>query len=217
LSCFIGLAFNLCNGGVMRKFAYVLFSAITLLGFVGCSSSPDKSAKVTECVFPGSDKPAPLWVCGGPIDGMTVGAVGSAAKSDAGAAFIKQMAATDARLQLAQNMKVQVQNMIKQYVETTGAASKETVDRVNTSVTKQITDQSLVGTKIFRSIIGPDGTMYVLVGLDEAGTQKLTEAAIKTSMGNDQAAWQQFRAQKGQEELAAEIAKQKVEFEKQKY
>jgi hypothetical protein len=148
---------------------------------------------------------------------MAVGAVGSAAKSDAGIAFMKQMAATDARVQLAQNVKVQVQNMIKQYVETTGAASKETVDRVNTSVTKQITDQSLSGTKIFRSITGPDGTLYVLVGLDEAQTQKLTEAAVKTSMGNDQAAWQQFRAQKGQDELAADIAKQKVDFDKQKH
>jgi len=196
----------------MRNYTYVLFTIVALFGITGCSSAPPK---VAECVFPGSDKPAPLWVCDAPVEGMAVGAVGIAAKSDAGIAFMRQMAATDARVQLAQNMKVQVQSMIKQYVETTGAASKETVDRVNTSVTKQITDQTLTGTKIFRSISGPDGALYVLVGLDEIGVQKLTEAAIKTSMGNDQAIWQQFRAQKGQDELAAEIAKQKVEFEKQ--
>lgn len=201
----------------MRKFTYVLLSAVALIGFSGCSSAPAKVAPIAECTFPNSDKPAPLWVCDAPVEGMAVGAVGSAAKSDAGIGFMKQMATTDARVHLAQSMKVQVQNMIKQYVETTGAASKETVDRVNTSVTKQITDQSLTGTKVFRSITGPDGTMYVLVGLDEASTQKLTEAAVKTSMGNDQAAWQQFRAQKGQDELAAEIAKQKVEFDKTKH
>ncbi len=56
----------------------------------------------------------------------------------------------------------------------------------------------------------------MLVGLDEAAAQKVAETAIKTSMNNDQAAWQQFRAQKGQEELAAEISKQKVEAEKGK-
>jgi hypothetical protein len=201
----------------MRNITYLLLSAVALSGFAGCSSAPAKLAPVAECTFPNSSTPAPIWVCDGPIEGMAVGAVGSAAKSDAGIAFMKQMAATDARVQLAQNMKVQVQNMIKQYAETTGAGSKETVDRVNTSVTKQITDQSLTGTKIFRSITGPDGTLYVLVGLDEAATQKLTEAAVKTSMGNDQAAWQQFRAQKGQDELAAEIAKQKVDFDKQKH
>jgi hypothetical protein len=194
----------------MSKITNMLLTSVIALGVAACSSAPAKVEKVAECVFPGSDREAPLWVCDAPVEGMTVGAVGAAAKSDAGIAFMKQMAATEARVQLAQNMKVQVQNMIKQYAETTGAASAETVDRVNTSVTKQITDQTLQGTRIFRSIVGPDGTMYVLVGLDEAGTQKLTETALKTSMNNDQAAWQQFKAQKGQDELAAEIAKQKV-------
>jgi len=195
----------------MSKITNVLLTAVITLGVAACSTPPAKVEKVAECVFPGSDKPAPLWVCDAPVEGMTVGAVGMAAKSDAGIAFMKQMAATEARVQLAQNMKVQVQNMIKQYAETTGAATKETVDRVNTSVTKQITDQTLQGTKIFRSIVAPDGTMFVLVGLDELAAQKLTETAVKTSMGNDQAAWQQFKALKGQDELAAEIAKQKVE------
>jgi len=193
----------------MSKITKVLF-AVVALGLAACSSTPEKAAPVAECVFPNSDKAAPLWVCDAPVEGMSVGAVGSSPRSDAGIAFMKQMAATEARVQLAQNMKVQVQNMIKQYAETTGAGSKETVDRVNTSVTKQITDQTLQGTKIFRSIQAPDGTMYVLVGLDEAAAQKLTETAVKTSMGNDQAAWQQFKAQKGQDELAADIAKQKV-------
>jgi hypothetical protein len=147
---------------------------------------------------------------------MVVGAVGSATKSDAGIAFMKQMAATEARVQLAQNMKVQVQNMIKQYAETTGAGTAETVDRVNTSVTKQITDQTLLGTKVLRSIVSPDGAVYVLVGLDEASAQKLTETAVKTSLNNDKAAWQQFKAQKGQDELAADIAKQKIETDKSK-
>lgn len=199
----------------MRKIIYLLLSAVTAIGFAACSSAPTKDM-MADCVFPNSKEAAPGWICDQPVEGIPVAAMGSAAKSDAGFSFMKQMAATDARVQLAQNMKVQVQNMIKQYVETTGAASKETVDRVNTSVTKQITDQSLKSTKIVKSITGPDGTVYVLVGLDEAGAQKLTEAAIKTSMNNDQAAWQQFRAKKGQDELAADIAKQRVEFEKQK-
>ncbi len=197
-----------------KKLNLLLISAV-VLGVAACTT-PAKKDVVTECVFPGSSTAAPLWVCDAPVDGMTVGAVGTAAKSEAGTSFMKQMAATDARVQLAQNIRVQVQNMIKQYAETTGAGSSETIDRVNTSVTKQITDQTLQGTKVFRSITAPDGTMYVLVGLDEAAAQKLTETAVKTSMTNDRAAWQQFKAQKGQDELAEDIAKQKVEFEKSK-
>ena len=200
---------------MIRVFSALVIAAFAF-GITACSSAPPKPEVTAECTFPGSKEAAPLWVCDAPVEGMSVGAVGSASKSDAGIGFMKQMAATEARVQLAQNMKVQVQNMIKQYAETTGAGTKETVDRVNTAVTKQITDQTLQGTKIFRSIQAPDGTLFVLVGLDEASAQKLTEAAVKTSMGNDKAAWQQFRAQKGQDELAADIAKQKVEFEKSK-
>jgi hypothetical protein len=124
---------------------------------------------------------------------------------------MKQMAAADARVQLAQMMRIQVTNMIKQYAETTGAANQATVDQVNSSVTKQITNESLVGTRLLRSITASDGTLYVLVGLDEASAQQITEVAIKTSLNNDRAVWQQFRAQKGQDELAADIAKQKIE------
>lgn len=201
----------------MSKLTYVLLSTVIALGVSACVTAPAKVEKVAECVFPGSNTAAPLWVCDAPVEGMTVGAVGSAAKSAAGVGFMKQMATTDARVQLAQSMKVQVQNMIKQYAETTGAGDAETVDKVNTSVTKQITNETLTGTKVFRSIVAPnDGTMYVLVGLDEASAQKLTESAVKTSMNNDKAAWQQFKAQKGQDELAADIAKQKVDFDKTK-
>ncbi len=181
-----------------------------ILGMGGCASEPPKVA-APECVFPNSQQAAPGWVCNMPVDGVSVSAVGMAQKSAAGLSFMKQMAMTDARVQLAQTVRVRLTNMVKQYAETTGAANQETVDQVNTSVTKQITDETLVGTKLLRTITGPDGSLYALVGLDENIAQQITEAAIKTSMNNDRAAWQQFRAQKSQDELAADIAKQKLE------
>jgi hypothetical protein len=122
---------------------------------------------------------------------------------------MKNMAATDARVQLAQRMKVQVQNMVKQYAETTGAADSETVDKVNTSVTKQITDQTLLGTKIYKTRTSPNGALYVLLGMDANAMAEATQNALRTSMGNDAALWQQFKAQKGQDELAAAIADMK--------
>ena len=198
----------------MRNLLLVTFSAVALIGLAGCASAPAKvepAAAAPSCVFPNTKEAAPGWVCDEPVEGASVTAVGSAPKSQAGIAFMKQMAAADARVQLAQMMRIQVTNMIKQYAETTGAANQATVDQVNSSVTKQITNESLVGTRLVRSITASDGTLYVLVGLDEASVQKITEAAVKTSLNNDRAAWQQFRAQKGQDELAADIAKQKIE------
>ena len=182
--------------------------AITLL-LSACGSDEVKQA-AADCVFP--DAPttdAPGWICDEPVDGVEVSAVGVAEKSAAGHSFMKNMAATDARVQLAQAMKTHVQNMVKQYAETTGAADSETVDKVNTSVTKQITDETLVGTKIFKTRKSPNGALYVLLGMDGSIAAAATENALKTSMNNDRALWQQFKAQKGQDELAESIANMK--------
>lgn len=139
-------------------------AAATLM--VACSSN-EPAPVVAECVFAdGSNQPAPLWVCGAPVEGIDLSAVGYADKSAAGPNFMKQMAATAARVELAQTMKVEVQNMIKQFAETTGTADDETVDQVNSSTTKQITKQELQGSKIYRQMPTPSGGMVVLVGLD---------------------------------------------------
>ncbi|MGB5520135.1 MAG: LPP20 family lipoprotein [Gammaproteobacteria bacterium] len=166
--------------------------------------------EVTECVFPdATDEEAPYWVCDQPVKELAVSAVGVAEKSAAGHSFMKTMAATDARVQLAQRMQVHVNNMVKQYAETTGAADSETVDKVNASVTKQITDQSLLGTKIYKTVLSPNGSLYVLLGMDENATAEVTQNALRTSMRNDAALWQQFKAQKAQDELAASIAEKR--------
>ena len=189
---------------------------IKLLGLIAMAvmltacGKDDATREAAECVFPDApDASAPGWVCDLPVEGIAVSAVGVAEKSAAGHSFMKNMAATDARVQLAQRMQVHVQNMVKQYAETTGAADSETVDKVNTSVTKQITDESLVGTKVFKTRTSPNGALYVLLGMDASVAATATENALKTSMNNDNALWQQFKAQKGQDELAASIANMK--------
>jgi hypothetical protein len=193
----------------------VLLSSLLAVALTGCFGGKDSvkpgPEKVAECVFPDApNQAAPLWICDAPVEGVAVSAVGSYEKSAAGPAFMKDQAAAAARVNLAQQMKVHVTNMIKSYVETTGAASSETVDKVNTSVSKLITAETLVGSRVFRNFTSPNGTIYVLVGLDPTNTKEATEKLLKTSMNNDKALWQQFKAKKGQEELAEEIAKMKA-------
>jgi len=199
----------------MSKITNVVLVSAVAVALAACTTAappaPAAPARVAECVFPNSDKAAPLWVCDGPAEGVAVAATGSHPKTAAGVDFQKTHAATSARVKLATAMKTRVTNMIKQYAETTGVGDKETVDAVYTSATKQITDETLVGSKIMRSAQAPDGTMYVLVGLDETSAAKATEAVVKSSMNNEKALWQKFQAGKAQDELAADIAKQKLE------
>ena len=189
----------------MNKAAYLLtgIALSTLLSGCGDKTKQD----IADCVFP--DAPgaaAPGWICDEPVEGIEVSAVGSAQKSGAGHSFMKQMASTDARVQLASSMKTHVKNMVKQYVEASGAGTAETVDKINTSVSKVITNETLVGTKIYKTRTSPNGTLYVLLGMSEAAAKKGAKNILKTSMKNESALWQQFKAKKGQDELAAEIS-----------
>lgn len=187
--------------------------ALGVVGLLSACSSNDKAAlePMAECTYPDAPEvEAPLWVCSAPVEGVEVSAVGAAQIGAAGMAFAKQQGATQARVELAQMMKIQVNNMIKQYVETTGTGDSETVDQVLTSVTKQLTSEKLVGTRIFRTKTSPNKTLYVLVGVDSAAAENITKVALQTSMNNDQALWQKIQGQKAQEEMAAEIAKMKA-------
>lgn len=169
----------------------------------------DEVAQIDECVYPdATNKKAPTWVCGAEVEGLAMHAVGVAETSDAGFSFMRQLAATDARTQIAQQMRVQVQNMVKSYVETTGQGDTETVDRVNSLVTKQITDETLEGSKVIRYLTSPNGTLYVLVGMDEESVRLSTADAVRNSMNDDGAAWQRIRADQAQDELAQSIANQ---------
>jgi len=120
---------------------------------------------------------------------------------------MKQMAATAARVELAQVLSLDLQNMVKQYVETTGAGDAETVDRVNSVVTKQVTEQQLIGSKVIRQMPTPSGGLVVLVGLDPAQAEGIAESILRTSMRNEAALFQKMEAEKSFDELAAEIAK----------
>lgn len=186
-----------------------LVAVSTLL--VACGSTSEKApapAPVASCVFAdGSNRAAPEWICGAPVEGYDLTAVGYSDKSGAGPNFMKQMAATAARVELAQVLSLEIQNMIKQYAETTGAGDSETVDRVNSSVTKQITDQKLVGSRIIRQMPTPSGGMVVLVALDTKGVEQISKDILRTSMNNERALYQQFRAGQSFDELADEIVK----------
>ena len=175
----------------------------------GCGGKKAQLEKAATCTFPDSpERVAPEWICDAPVEGWPVTAVGSAPNSAAGVDFMKDQAAAAARVRIAQQMQVHVSNMIKQYAETTGTGDRETVDQVRASVSKVITDQTIVGSKVIKSrVSGPNGYIYVLVGIDESNAAVQAQNSLRTSMRNDEALWQQFRAEQNFEELADEISK----------
>jgi hypothetical protein len=173
----------------MRIFLSVLLSSTLVLSHYALSEDLASGTtqpivkKVKRCLFTKSSKRAPLWVCDALAEGLAVTAVGSTPKSKAGFAHMQQMALADARSHLAQKLNETSQPIVAGSEE---AANKNTTESGNAIITK-ITEVSLEGTKVIKSTSGPDGTMYVLIGLDEAGVQKVRQeiGAKKSEQGDD--------------------------------
>ena len=196
----------------MNRLFLLILAPLVLLA--ACSSSPERSGSsaLADCVYPdGSDKAAPGWICDEPVAGVSVSAVGIAGPTKAGPSFQKDTATADARGKLVEQFQVQVDKMVKSYLGTTGIGDSETVDSVSQSVLKTVSSDTLYGSKVFKSRVGPDGSMYVLVGLDENATREAAAQAVASSMNNDNALWQQFQAQQGFDELKESIANQQVQ------
>ncbi|MBL1259729.1 MAG: LPP20 family lipoprotein [Thiotrichaceae bacterium] len=194
----------------MNKFLPRSIMTMALIaGLAACSSTPKQEvAAVPDCTFP--DVPevaAPDWVCDMPVPDVPVSAVGSFRATKAGHQFQKTQAVASARNALAAQMKVHVKQLIKSYVETTGVGDDETVDAVTSDVSKQITNETLYGTRTFKIRKSPGGVLYVLVGMDPEASIANAQDALKTSYKNQKALWQRMMSDKAHGDLDAEIEK----------
>ena len=183
--------------------------SVSLLWFIllGCGTEQASVTpqRVLECAFP--DTPtleAPTWVCDFPVPGVEVSAVGSHL-SKAGPSFSKDQAIADGRGKLAGMMRVHVKKMIKRFVETTGQGDSETVDAVFTSVSKNVTKETLFGSKAYRSTTNPETKrIYVLVGFDTQSVVENAKAAIKkakSSMDKAEAEYQKNLSKEAMQEM----------------
>lgn len=119
---------------------------------------------------------------------------------------MKNVASNDDRVKLSQILGVKVNSMLKQYTCTTGNGDNETVDEAINDVSKSISSQTLVGSKIIKSRVSPNGDLYVFMGIDNTTATSQAIDPVKSSMNNDNALWQQFKAKNGHIELEQAVA-----------
>ena len=184
------------------KFLIIPFLIINLLACVQQSTQPGNS--VTVCVFP-NKQVAPGWICGEPVSGLDLQAVGVADKSVAGFNYMQDIAEIAAVKNLTELLKAKVAKTVIQYltlieVESAGAI-KAGASTINT-----ISIQTLNVAKQYKSQTGPEGRVFVLVGLDKDTSNTILLNAVKTSMKIDHALWQKFQIKKSFDEMARGIA-----------
>ena len=186
----------------MKKILLLAF--VTVFMTFGCGGKDDKKrgAIVSQCLAG-----APEWVlAGGTGSGVT--SVGAARMTPAGMQFARTAALGNARDEMARNISVKVNNMLKDFTQTTGIGDDVVVDTVTASVSKQVASQTLTGT-MQRAIWESNcGELYVLIEANPSLVMGEISQGVRSSYQNDNALWQQFQAQKAQDELDAAIMKE---------
>jgi len=170
----------------------------------GCSEEP-KPKKEPSFACKQENVLAPKWTCVPLVDGAYAG-VGIAQKSSAGMAHMRRVALANGRADLAQQIQTQVKDKVELFTRSTGVAQGETVDKVTTSVSKQVAKVDLSGSKAIDSWNAPSGALFLLVTVDESNVNKKVKDALKSSFKNDDALWQQFQSKQSLESLEKEFS-----------
>lgn len=187
----------------MKKLGLILM--ILSLFLVSCKNKEVKEEKRELTPIENKTyKEYPNWVLQ-PDYENGISAVGQAKVGAAGLAFAKQEAMAVARGELARIIQVQVDDMFKSYVNTVGLAGQDGIEKVSTSISKQVASVSMSGSVQKDLWISKDNEIFILVGISYEDLKKETLNTIKTTLNNDQALWQEFKSQKAQQELEAAV------------
>ncbi len=178
-----------------------LASAAILM--VGCTSTPKIEKLVSgKCIIDGDS--APEWVCGNIKLKDKYADVGSAKLTQAGYNFARTEAITNARAALSNQINVLVKAKTENFLRTTGIGKSETIDKVTTSITKQVSKNTLRGSAQEAMWKGKT-ELFVLVSVPKKSVIENTKNSLKTSFKNDNALWQEFKAKQSLDSLDKEF------------
>lgn len=183
---------------------YSIIVAIAV-GIVGCSSKVDSIAQAPKEIK-NELVDAPKWVLATQDNVKGINAAGSARIGKAGMQFAITEAEANGRDQMARQIQIKVATMVKNFTQQTGVGDTQTVDKVVSNVSRQVTQQELIGTQRKDLWISPSGELWVLISMSDQSVSAVRNA-VKSSFKNDDALHQQVLAKQAQDELDKELEK----------
>jgi len=178
----------------MTKLLPISFTMI-LLVFSGCSSTGSGSTEQRGS----SDMPS--WFLMPPTSEDALYGVGQAKKQNPSLA--KSTATARARTEVSQAVNVKVSSMMKDFMSESGIGENAQAQEFSEAVTKQVTDNSLLGSVVKEAYVAKDGTVYILVEYNlNSVKQNALDAAKK-----EEALYNEFKANQSFDDLENSINK----------
>lgn len=182
-----------------------MICVLLTFAFLAACAAPE--TKVSKGFSNPSLDGAPAWVLD-PGSQKGLNAVGSAQRSPGGIQFQRNEAMASGRDELARMLGTKVKNMMSNFARQTGVGEGQSFDKVTEDVSKQLARETLNGSRQKDLWIAQDGTMYILVTLDPKSVAEVAKQSVLTSMGKQQALYQQAEAKKALEKLDEDIDKE---------
>ncbi|MBY6106789.1 LPP20 family lipoprotein [Ferrimonas balearica] len=168
-----------------------LISLLAVATLAGCASNDDVTL---ACTFPdAAETAAPEWVCDEAVAGYALTGVGYAKQNPAGIGFMKEVAANDGRVKMAQTFRTRIAATFRSSVVASGIDGDDTTNTLIETASRNLTEQTLSGARILKSRTSPTGALYVLVGMSDADYERTMKAALKASKNQDSELWQRFK------------------------
>jgi hypothetical protein len=189
----------------MTIFRFSIIASTTLLLGACASNAPQQSAATQSL---------PSWVTAPYVEGGITDT--QCVANSASMGILKNSATALARSEIVKQIDVQVKAMDKTYQNLTEAEGGTSAGSTFESVSKQVASQKLQGSRATKVeyVNFPDGTqqLCVQVVLDPSLTKDLygeitAQSGRKLSPQSDEVLWQQFMAQKAQQEMDSELQK----------
>ncbi|MBN2509961.1 MAG: LPP20 family lipoprotein [Spirochaetales bacterium] len=111
-------------------------------------------------------------------------------------------ATSQARDEIARQVSLEVSNAVKSYAQEAGVDGDSQVINFIETVSKQIADTTLVGSKVIEKHLSKDGTVYVLVMYEKSA---LKDSALSEFQRNESAAFAEFKAAEAMKWLDKEL------------
>jgi len=177
--------------------------ALALCGILAAGCSP-AAKKIDNEALEEEFKNAPEWVLTGHLK-ETTSAVGSAKIGKGGLQFARTEALATSRDELARQVSVKVETLVNNFAQQTGIGDDQMLDAFSKQVSRQITDETLAGSRQQDIWISPSADVYVLVVMDNEQIKTAVRRQMVSSYRQDDARWQEFKAKNGAEELDREL------------
>ena len=174
----------------MKKFSLILLVLVIGFALAGCASKPSV----------GSASDVPPWLNDLPPDDVIWG-IGQAKQSSVSMSMT--IAESRARAAIARELQTKVQQMIEDYNMDAGNVKNQANASMQQNIMRQVINIDVSGARIIQRWQGKDGMWWFLAEMKRADAKKQMESIL----GNEEAAYSQFKAQEALKMLDAQLDK----------